>query len=85
MSRFRCPPGPLLLGIDELLAVDGVADVTLERADGFPLGLALCHLPLEVGRPSESVWRIWQMATMWMAWLSDGCPAGQPMDDPATR
>jgi hypothetical protein len=49
---------------------DGVADLSLERPDGFPLGLALGHLPFEVGPPSESFGRIWQMATMWMAWLS---------------
>jgi len=40
-------PGPLLVGVDEELAIDGVGDVSLERADRLPLGLALGHLPLK--------------------------------------
>ena len=42
-------PGPLVVCVEEELAVDGVCDVSLERADCLPLGLALGHLALEVG------------------------------------
>ena len=47
-----CPPGPAYWlggGVDEELAVDGVADVALQRADGVLLGLALGELAVEVG------------------------------------
>ena len=42
-----CPPGPAYLravGVDEELAVDGVADVSLEGPERFFLGLALGDL-----------------------------------------
>ena len=53
-----CPPGPLLPGVDEELPIDGVADVTLERPDGLPLGLALGHLLLEVDRTAGACWQL---------------------------
>ena len=47
MSRFlvssRTP-----FGVEDELAVDGVAHVALERPQGLSLGLALGHLALEV-------------------------------------
>jgi hypothetical protein len=48
MSRFlvssRTP-----FGIEDQLAIDGVRDVALERAQSLSLGLALGHLAIEVG------------------------------------
>ena len=43
-------PGPLL-GVEEKLTVDGVADTPLEGAEGFFLGLALGDFAVEVGTP----------------------------------
>ena len=78
-------PGPLL-SVDEELPIDGVADVTLERPDRLPLGLALGHLLLEVG-PALGVG---------LADLADGhhvdgmveltvASPAEPVDDPTTR
>ena len=72
--------------VDEELAIDGVADLSLERPDGFPLGLALGHLLLEVD-PTLRVL---------LADLADGhhvdgvvelavAPAAEAMDDPSSR
>ncbi len=48
----ECPPGPRsaagALGVDEQLAVDGVADLALERSDRLALGLALGNFAFEV-------------------------------------
>ena len=38
----------LVLCVDEEPSIDGVGDLALERPDGFPLGLAVGHLLLEV-------------------------------------
>jgi hypothetical protein len=38
-------------GVDDELAVDGVADVSLQRADGVLLGLAIGELALEIDAP----------------------------------
>ena len=47
MSRFlvssRTP-----FGVEDELAEDGVGHVALERPQGFPFGLALSHLALEI-------------------------------------
>jgi hypothetical protein len=51
-SRPSVLPGPLpagAFGVDKELAVDGVADMTLERPEGFLLGLALGDFAVEVG------------------------------------
>src|SRR5215207_11334978 len=82
-------PGPLLagaLGVGEEPAVDGVADVALQRPEGFPGGLALGHAPVEVGATVR----------VGLAELADGghvdgvvelaVPAlRDPVHDPATR
>jgi hypothetical protein len=57
-------------GVDDQLAIDGVGDVALEGAQGFSFGLALDDLAIEVGPTGRVGWRIWHMATMWMALLS---------------
>ena len=85
-SRSRLSSGPLILGVEDELAVDGVGDLSLERPDGFPLGLAFGHLSLEVGPALR----------LGLTDLADGhhvdgvveltVPSpGQSVDDPATR
>ena len=81
-----CPPGPLLGGVEEQLAIDGVGDVPLERPDRLSLGLAFGHLLLEVG-PTVRVR---------LSDLADGhhvdrmvelavAPTAQPVDSPTAR
>ena len=76
MSRFlvssRTP-----FGIEDQLAIDRVADVTLERPQRLSLGLALGDLAIEVGPTLRWGWRIWQIATMWMALLRRRWPRSE--------
>src|ERR1700676_1052013 len=85
MSRSRLSSRALLLCVETELAVHGVADVSLEGADGYPLGLSLGEHPVEVDPTFGVV----------LADLADGhhvdgvveltvAPSTEPVDDPTT-
>jgi hypothetical protein len=48
---------------------DGVADPSVEGAEGLFAGLALGDLPVVAGAAVAVAVRIWVTAAMWMTWL----------------